>query len=121
MTSGVYVLCRNGRPIYVGMSTNLPRRIRYHNVKSDAHYFQEMNWTEIAAFEAMMISILKPELNVVMNYDKTLLGPRLTSFTVILPKRIRDRLRSRAIQRGISAGRIMREAIRYYIEKESVQ
>lgn len=65
----VYVMARDGRPVYVGQCLDLKKRLLAHRVHEyDCIWYQETE--DRAALERHLIRTLRPPLNTALNPDK---------------------------------------------------
>lgn len=65
--SFVYLLTKNGRPLYAGSTGNIKSRLSSHKTKNfDGYFFQEVSHADRFDLELAIIRTLRPPLNVAM-------------------------------------------------------
>ena len=115
MSAGVYVLAKHGKPIYVGQSRHVQKRIESHRAKRfDGFWYQEVATSSLRAIEAWAIKQLRPPLNVAHNPDRC---TPTVSFTFLLPAEHLRALRAVAAATGRSVGAVARQALHEYIQE----
>ena len=116
MSGHVYILCKDGQPIYVGQSRNVNRRIPLHRHMNFDHVFiREVDDKYRRAVEAELIRSLKPAMNTNHNPDAYV---PMVQIPIRFPFSDLEAMRSISKETGRSVQSLLREAVTYYLARK---
>jgi hypothetical protein len=117
VTRGVYVMAKDGRPIYVGTSANIERRITQHPGDwFDSVWFQDVGEFDRFSLERTLIRRLRPCRN--KAHNPTFYPPG-TVYPVRIDRSVLAQLRSAAAASGLKIQAAVRQAIGAYLDRRN--
>jgi len=111
---GLYALYDKNGLIYIGHSTDVPRRVRTHDKKHEVAKYRKMNsLTEARSLEEQLIRRLKPR----MNKDFTKTEVETKTFSCALELDVWKAIKIKHAVKDIPVSDIVNEALRIQLER----
>lgn len=120
LKSGVYVVRKNNKPIYVGSTKNLATRIGQHefskdpDVKIDVEIIDDMKVARRR--EVDLIKVLQPELNVTHNPNRQKVAKKRGQLNISVSEQLLEKLHNKKEEYGCTISGQVELALEFWWE-----